>query len=402
MPLTVCPKKSQRRSANRVLALALVLVCGASLAAQERGPAAIPLDQLRQAVDKLGDLDYATRMAAGRTIRRAQPAQAVTVLLQAINEHADGFIRFRALVLLTGFNDPRTLDAMDEAVNSPNDRLREVAYGYFEQHPDPRMIDKMLIALDKETGEFVRPALVRALAALGKDPRVAEALIRDAGRGLDFFRSTVIEALGDYKIAAAVPKLIEVAKIDGPLQDDAATALGKIGDKRALPILAEMQQKAPQEIQPAIAAAICLLGTNCSSHVGYLEKSLRYAENIPGYQDLLRGAAAGLGAISTKGNAETLTTLFDVGIPSQDPVRAPVTLALGLVALRNTPLMLKTLEARTDQGEALGILAEAFDMLEEDLEEEHFFVDVRRAYWAAPDASPTRKLCEALINKLDF
>jgi HEAT repeat protein len=402
MPLTDCPKKSLRRSANRALVLALVLACGASLAAQERGPAAVPADQLRQAVDKLGDLDYATRMAAGRTIRRAQPAQAVTVLLQAINEHADGFIRFRALVLLTGFNDPRTPDAMDEAVNSPNDRLREVAYGYFEQHPNPRLTDKMLVALDKETGEFVRPALVRALAALAKDPRVAEALIRDASRGLDFFRSTVIEALGDYKIAAAVPKLIEVAKIDGPLQDDAATALGKIGDKRALPVLAEMQQKAPQELQPAIAAAICLLGTNCSSHVGYLEKSLRYAENIPGYQNLLRGAAAGLGAISTKGNAETLTTLFDVGIPSQDPVRAPVTLALGLVALRNTPLMLKTLEGRTDQDAALGILAEAFDMLEEDLEEEHFFVDVRRAYWAAPDASPTRKLCESLINKLDF
>jgi HEAT repeat protein len=402
MPPTDCLKKSLRRSANGVLVLALVLACGGALAAQERGPAAIPADQLRQAIDKLGDLDYATRMAAGRTIRRAQPAQAVTVLLQAINEHADGFIRFRALVLLTGFNDPRTPDAMAEAVNSPNDRLREVAYGYFEQHPDPRLIDKMLVALDKETGEFVRPALVRALAALGKDPRVAEALIRDAGRGLDFFRSTVIEALGDYQIAAAVPKLLEVAKVEGPLQDDAATALGKIGDKRALPVLAEMQQKAPQELQPAIAAAICLLGTNCSSHVGYLEKSLRYAENIPGYQDLLRGAAAGLGAISTKGSADTLTTLFDVGIPSQDPVRAPVTLALGLVALRNTPLMLKTLEARTDQAAALGILAEAFDMLEEDLEEEHFFVDVRRTYWAAPDASPTRKLCELLITKLDF
>lgn len=403
MPHTDCPKKNPKRSARGVLAsAALVLVCSAWVAAQERGPAAIPLDQLRQAVDKLGDLDYATRMAAGRTIRRARPAEAVTALLQAVNEHADGFIRFRALVLLTGFNDPRTLDTMDEAVASPNDRLREVAYGYFERHPDPRMVDKMLIALDKETGEFVRPALVRALAANAKDPRVSEALIRDAGRGLDFFRSTVIEALGDYKIAPAVPKLMEIAKLDGPLQDDAATALGKIGDKRALATLAEMQQKAPPVIQPAVAAAICLLGTNCSSHVGYLEKSLRYAEDIPGYQDLLRGAAAGLGAISTKGNAETLTTLFDVGIPSQDPVRAPVTLALGLVALRNTPLMLKALEARTDQDQALGILAEAFDMLEEDLEEEGFFVNVRRAYWAAPDGSPTRKLCESLIKKLDF
>ncbi len=41
-------------------------------------------------------------------------------------------------------------------------------------------------------------------------------------------------------------------------------------------------------------------------------------------------------------------------------------------------------------------------MLEEDLEEERFFVTVRREYWAAPDGSPIRKLCELLINKLDF
>jgi hypothetical protein len=64
--------------------------------------------------------------------------------------------------------------------------------------------------------------------------------------------------------------------------------------------------------------------------------------------------------------------------------------------------MLKTLEARPDQAGAVGILAEAFDMLEEDLEEERFFVAVRRAYWAAPDGSATRKLCEQLITKLDF
>ena len=41
-------------------------------------------------------------------------------------------------------------------------------------------------------------------------------------------------------------------------------------------------------------------------------------------------------------------------------------------------------------------------MLEEDLEEERFFVAVRKEYWAAPDGSPLRKLCEKLINKLDF
>lgn len=386
-----------------VLIASLLVICYSLLLhGQERGPVSTSPEQIQQAISKLGDFDYPTRMGAGRTLRRAPAAQAVPALLQAVSEHADGFIRFRALALLTGFNDPRTVDAMEVAMTSPNDRLREVAYAYFEQNPRPALAPRLLAAVEKEEGEFVRPALVRALAAIHKEPGVTAMLIRDTRRGVDFFRSSVIEAIGDYKIAAALPAVIEVAKLEGPLQDDAATAIGKIGDKSALGVLASLQQSAPKETQPAIAAAICLMGTNCSSHIGYLHKTLTYAETYPGFQDLLRGAAAGLGSIALQGNAEALRILFDVGIPSQDPVRAPVTLALGLVALRNTPLMLKTLEGRPDQGGAIGILAEAFDMLEEDLEEERFFVAVRRAYWAAPDSSPTRKLCEQLIAKLDF
>jgi HEAT repeat protein len=391
-----------RRPAIAPFVICYLLFVISPVLAQERGPTPATPEQIRAAIDKLADVDYATRMAAGRTLRRAPSTHVAPALLQAVSEHADGFVRFKALTLLTGFNDPRTADAMEAAMVSPNDRLREVAYAYFEQNPRPALAPRMIAALDKEEGEFVRPALVRALAALPQDPKVAGLLIRDAARGLDFFRSTVIEAIGDYKIAAAIPRLNEIAKIDGPLQDDAATALGKIGDKSALATLAAMQQSAPKETQPAIAAAICLLGTNCAAHIGYLEKTLAFADTYPGYQELLRGAAAGLGHIARQGNEDALRILFDVGIPSQDPVRAPVTLAIGLVALRNTPLLMKTLQARPDQAGAIGLVAEAFDMLEEDLEEERFFVYVRQAYWAAADGSAMRKLCEQLINKLDF
>lgn len=363
----------------------------------------MPAEQLNAAIDTLGDLDYPKRAAAGRTIRRAPPAQAVPALLQAARQHKDGYIRFRALVLLTGFNDARVTDAMLEATTSPNDRLREVGYGYFEQHPNPALADRFVQALDKEQGDFVRPALVRALAALGStSPTVRDPLLRDVTRGVDFFRSTVIEALGDYKLAWAVPRLIEVAKLEGPLQDDAAIALGKIGDKETLPVLAGLQRTAPRETQPAIAASICLLGVNCQSHVGYLQKIFAFAENNPGFQEILRGASAGLSAIAIKGDPEALAMLFDAGIPSQDPFRAPMALAVGQVALRNTSLTLATLEKRPDRADALALLSEGFDMLEEDLEEERFFATVRRSYWTAAQSSPTRALCEQLITKLDF
>lgn len=387
-----------------VLALSILSIVASltTIRAQERGPTPVTPEQLDSAIDHLGDLDYPARVAAGRTVRRAPPAQAVPALVRAVSSHGDGYVRFRALVLLTGFNDPRIGDTINDAIASPNDRLREVAYAYLEQHPDPASIPRLLKLLETEQGDFVRPALVRALAALGTDSRVQQALLRDVGRGVDFFRSSVIEALGDYKHVWAVPALIEVAKLEGPLQDDAAIALGKIGDKRALPVLADLQRAAPRETQPSIAAAICLLGVNCSSHVGYLQKILGFAEDNPGFQELFRGAASGLGAIAAKGDGETLGALFDVGVPSQDPVRAPIALAVGLVALRNSPLMLQTLEKRPDREAAMGLLAEGFDMLEEDFDEERFFASVRRTYWAAADQSATRRLCERLITRLDF
>ena len=383
----------------------LLAAAGAVSAArsQERGPTPLSPGDLQAAVGKLGDLDYATRMKAGRAIRRAPGAVAVPALLDAVREHADGYIRFKALILLTGFSDPRTIDVMEESLDSPNDRLREVAYGYFEHEPAPRLAPRLLAALDKETGEFVRPSLVRALAALApSNTQIRDVLIRDAMRGQDYFRSSVIEALGDYRIAAALPRLVEIAKIDGPLQDDAVLALGKLGDKAALGPLAELQRTGNQVLQPSVAAAICLLGQNCSSHLGFIQKTLGFAEDFPGYQELIRSAAGGLGALGASGNPEAVAMLLDIGVPSEDPLRAPVALGLGMVALRNTPVLLKALETRKDRDQAVSLLAEGFDMLEEDLEEERFFAAVRRSYWAAPDGSATRALCEYLITKLDF
>jgi hypothetical protein len=88
--------------------------------------------ELQGAIDRLGDLDYVKRTEAGRLIRRTAPAQAVPALLKAVDEHRDGYVRYRALVLLTAFNDPRTHDVMRDALHSPNDRLRTVKATIFE------------------------------------------------------------------------------------------------------------------------------------------------------------------------------------------------------------------------------------------------------------------------------
>jgi HEAT repeat protein len=377
----------------------LVVVGGAQ---EPTAPQPVPPAQLQAAIDKLGDLDYTTRTNASRTIRRVPASQAVPALLQAVAEHKDGYVRYRALVLLTGFNDPRTRDAIRESLKSPNDRLRTVAYSFLEHNPDPGMVPELLAALEREVAEFVRPALVRALAAHGSDGQVRQALVREIGRGEDFFRSVVIEALGDYKALYAFDAITAVAKLDGPLQDDAALALGKIGDKRALETLAALQRSAPRTRQPAIAAAICLLAVNCDSHENYLIETLKFGDQNPGFQELLRGAASGLAALGVAGRPSAAAALFEIGIPSRDPTRAPVALAVGTIALRNTSLMVAMLEKDRARADAVALVSEGFDMLEEDFDKERFFVFARRTYWASAEGSTSRDLMQTLIGKLDF
>ncbi|HEX2456497.1 MAG TPA: hypothetical protein VHI99_22555 [Vicinamibacterales bacterium] len=358
--------------------------------------------QVSAAIDKLGSIDFPVRSGASRTVRRAAPEIAVPALIKAVTSHQDGYVRFRALVVLSGFNDPRTHDVMRGAIDQQNDRLRAVGYAYFEHNPDKTLLPTLLAAVAKESSEFVRPALTRALAAYGTEPKARETLTGLVMKGQAFFRSIVIEALGDYKAAYALAPIVEVAKVDGPLQVDAALALGKIGDKSSLGILASLQRTAPKASQPGIAAAICLLGVNCESHQRYLSETLRFGIATVGFQELVRASASSLGALAVSGREDAAADLIQQGAPTRDPARAAITLAIGTIALRNTPLILKVLERPGMLEPGTDLLREAFDMLEEDFEEERFFVTVRRAYWQAPEGSPARKVAEALIRGLDF
>lgn len=396
------PRPRTLRRTFAGLALSALLCVSPAQGQEPSAPQATSQEQLHTAIDNLGKLDYAVRTNASRLVRRTAGVQAVPALLRAVQEHADGYVRYRALVLLTGFNDPRTKDAMVESLASPNDRLRTVAYQFFERNPDRQVAARLVAALETETAEFVRPALVRALAALPDVPEVRPVLIRESTRGEDFFRSAVIEALGDHKAVYALDSIIGIATQDGPLTDDAALAIGKIGDPRGVQALSQVQEAGAKSAQPFVAAAMCLLAVNCELHETFLSDTLKYADQNPGMQETVRATAAGLAALGVAGRKGALETLFGVGIDSRDPTRAPLSLAVATVALRNTGLLLEWLTQTSRRSDAVTLVAEGFDMLEEDLEKERFFAAVRRSYWTAADGSSQRELMRTLIGQLDF
>jgi HEAT repeat protein len=383
----------------RILLIAVGLMTGAAMVATQGQDGG---QSLATAIDQLVSFDYNTRTAAARTVRRTPAAQAIPALAAAARSHQDGYVRYRALVLLAGFGEASAGATMRALMGDPNDRVRAVVYAWYERHPSREVSPVLIAALETERSEFVRPALTRALAAAHDDPAVRAAVQPLITQGEDFFRGTVIEALGDYGAAWAAPLIADVARLDGPLQDDAITALGKLGDRSMLPVLASLQTSAPRDTQPSLAAATCLITRACAPHEDYLRKTLVFAAGDSQYQSLLRNTGFSLAVLAARGSASALTALLDVAEPATDPARAALALASGHVALRNPIVVLDVLEGRATRTAALGVLKDAFDMLNEDFEEERFFVDVRRAYWAAPEGSPRRAAAQALIDALEF
>jgi HEAT repeat protein len=303
-------------------------------------------------------------------------------------------------VLLTGFNDPHTGETMRGLIRDRNDRVREVVYGWFERHPEPPMASTLIAALDTEQAEFVRPALVSALAALGTEPQVRTTLIRELGRGLDIFRGAVIDALGEHRADYAFDALAAIARIDGPLQDDAAIALGRIGDRRALAVLAEIA-KPSADVALAIRASRCLLGEGCPEHIAALSDAVRSSDSR---DEVVRAAAAGLSAIARAGHNPAIAALVTAGAGKDDRVREEAALALAAVALGVPSRMLSWLDQAGDseRSSAIELLHDGFDMLQEDLAEEGFFAAARAEYWKAADGSAMRTVAATLIQKLEF
>ena len=226
---------------------------------------------------------------------------------------------------------------------------------------------------------------------LMRDPRVSAALLRETGRGEDFFRSAVIEALGDYKAAYAIDALAAVTKLDGPLLDDAVLALGKTGDQRAFGTLAALQRTAAPALQPIVAASLCLVGAQCSEREKYLTDLLKGAATSGEPQENVRADVTGLTALALAGRASAAEALFDAGAHALDPLRAAIALAVATIALR-TPTFAFALLEKSPSKEAITLLGEGFDMLEEDFDKEQFFAIGRKTYWNAPEDSQTRAL----------
>jgi hypothetical protein len=381
------------------LTASVTVSAAGTAAAQSAATPAAPSAELKTHIGNLASIDYPTRMNAARMVRRADATVAVAALREAVAKHPDEFVRYRAFVLLSSFNDRQTSDIVRTVLRDRNDRLREAAYKWLELHPDPSMTSTLLAGLQTEQAEFVRPALVGALAAVGDNPQVQKALVPEVTRGVDFFRGAAIDSLGRHRATYAVDAIAGVAALEGPLQDDAILALGRIGGPRARAALAGLKA-VPAALTPTIRAAQCLAGEPCEPIVKALAESAA-AAGAPATS--VRAAVNGLSAVAASGTQSAANAL--VGLAARGGgLRDEIALALAATAARSPAAVIAWLDAASEstRGAAIDLLRTGFEDLEEDFAEEQFFATARAFYWKAADGSPSRNLAAALIQKLEF
>lgn len=370
-----------------------------ALVAMAPSQGAVDLDAT---VANLGSFDFDTRTEASRTMRRLPTEQAVRALETAAASHRDEYVRFRALVLLSGIDTGAMSRVAAALIGDRNDRIRTAAYQWFEHHPQPAVVPRLLAALSAETSEFVRPALTRALAANADTLAVREALRPLVLRGEDAFRGSLIAALGDYRGAFAVPELLTVVKLDGPLQDDAATALARIGDPSARPVIASLQAAVPRERQPTVSAALCLLGIDCEARIQFVVDTLRFAAASDAQLPILRGAVYAAGVLAGAGHDEVSVAMIDAALASNGGARDTLTLGVGTVILRDPIAALDIYQAREQSAAVAELFRDAFDMLSEDFAEEQFGTAIRREFWASPEGAARRESAASLLDALEF
>ena len=218
-------------------------------------------------------------------------------------------------------------------------------------------------------------------------------------RGLVFFRCAVFDALGGHRAVYAVESIAATSKQNGPLQDDALLALGRIGGTRAVAALGEFTSGTPEAAE-MVRAARCLVGEKCAESIAALVAAASSDEGRP---STISGAIDALEAVAQNRNEAALSSLITLGV-KKTALRERVAVSVASVALRQPDWMVERIGAMdaATRETVITMLKDGFDSLDEDFNEEQFFAAVRAGYWRAADGSAGRTLAATLIQRLEF
>lgn len=223
-------------------------------------------------VDLLGDADLEVRVLAAEYLGRIGAAVAVPRLLELATSADERRLRAVALDALGRIGDPRALPLFLDTLGATDDLLRRLAADALIRLDDDAAIEPLLAratsapagaraeavralggvlrdqrheqasralsALASEAPLEVSLAAIEALGAMG-DPAAAKPLLALATRGQGDRQRAALSALGDLPATEAARSLLRrrLGARDDRIAAAAAWALGKLGDRGAVPAL---------------------------------------------------------------------------------------------------------------------------------------------------------------------
>ncbi len=192
-------------------------------------------------IQRLDDSDFRVRRESVDALKSLGDTRAVEPLLAQTD---DKHIRVYVVRALPWFDDPRITEFFLELLQNPNDEMQLEAVKYFSRNPDPRAV-KFLIPLLQSADKDMPSWAAGALGAC-KDKRAVKPLIKLLTRkppvrdrekkNIYRYKRSAVLALGKIGDRRAYPLLVDALK-DEELKGIAILALGHLQDKRAAPIL---------------------------------------------------------------------------------------------------------------------------------------------------------------------
>jgi len=163
--------------------------------------------------------------------------------MTTIPRRAD-LLALAALLLLAGCGTNRYYISI--LSSSQNDLLKQEAIQYFGEHCVKRAVPVLSrVALDKSQSIDIRRKAVWALAQI-RDAKATKDLLPLAAE--KEMVPNLLVLFANTKSKDSVPLLIEMAATPGDVQLAVIWALGKIGDKRAVPILTRLSKDADKYV----------------------------------------------------------------------------------------------------------------------------------------------------------
>lgn len=256
---------------------------GLRLRAIERLTALNPVDGLGPLPAAMADEDWRVRRSAVQAIAGRRDPGLVEALVSALREgHRNFSVLSSALQLLTMTGIDLTASLIDLLQHPDADLRIQAALALGTQH-GPEAVEALLVALD-DPDMNVR---FHAIEALGKlSPSAAVEPLAAIAESHDFFLAfPALDALSRINDASVAPRLLPLLA-DEMVGDQAAEALGQIGDEDAVAPLAAALDRAHSSPASVVDA---LTGIH-----------RRYADMFPGgaehIEDLVRAAITPTGA----------------------------------------------------------------------------------------------------------